>query len=635
MRHARSRSIAAAALIVLAACGDRSDAEATRPASTSPPRGGVLRLAVPGDFPPPSLLASSSDAAKGALDPHRPTWYDSAELMRCCLLRTLVSYEGRPTDEGGTTLRPDLAASLPEVSSDGLTWTFRIRRGIRYAPPLQDTEITAPDFVRALLRAFRGAREVGVSTLDQLAIEGTAEYVEGRASTVSGFEIPDPHTLRIRLTRPAGDLPAHFALPSTAPIPPSPSDPGAPFGVASGHDGDYGRFLVASGPYMVEGSERLDFRRSPRERAPVSGFVPGRSLTLVRNPSWDPATDELRPAYVDRIEIAIGGDLAEASARLDAGGIDFVFFAGPPPQAPPDQIARYRAGPERGRVHVHSRDFVRAIAINLALPPFDDIHVRKALNLVMDKARLIELAGGPQVGESAGHLVLNSLEDNLLISYDPYRTPGARGDPEAARAEMRLSRYDRDRDGRCDHAACSGVSVATFLAAPGQADAVSADLAEIGIRAEIETLRPEEGLRRWFDPRERIGLLVGLPYGKDMLNAAPFFRSMFDSRWSFVGHSTNGTMVGASRERLARWGYDGVDVPSIDDRIDACLAQVGGTQVQCWASLDQYLMENVVPWVPYVFERYSRTVSPRVVDYSFDQLMAQPALDRVALEPAR
>lgn len=54
---------------------------------------------------------------------------------------------------------------------------------------------------------------------------------------------------------------------------------------------------------------------------------------------------------------------------------------------------------------------------------------------------------------------------------------------------------------------------------------------------------------------------------------------------------------------------------------------------QCWAALDQYMMERVVPWVPYVFERYTRPVSPRVLHYSFDQLMSQPALDQIAVSP--
>ena len=627
----RVASLATATVILLAACGAPSDPDPS--ASAPPPSGGTLRVGVPGDFPPPSSLASSGPAGAAALDP-LVGFYDSLELMRCCVLRTLVSYVGRPTDEGGTVLQPDLAESLPEVSADGLTWTFHLRQGIRYAPPLDDIEVTSADVVRGLLRAFRlGGVEAGFSSIGQLGIEGVPEFIAGTASTVSGFETPDPYTLRIRLVRPAGDLPARFAVPDTAPIPPSPADPAAELGIATGHDADYGLFIVGTGPYMVEGSEELDLSVPTDQQVPVSGLTPGVSLTLVRNPSWDRATDQLRPAYVDRIEIAIGGTLEELSARVDDGELDLVHYAAVPPQAPLEQIARYDADPALGSVHLNSRDFIRAISLNLALPPFDDIHVRKAANLVIDKAGLIELAGGPPTGEVAGHLVLNSLEDNLLLSYDPYATPGSAGDPEHARDEMRLSSYDDDGDGRCDGSACSGITGVAILTAPGQAELVADNLADIGIEVDILEMAPDEGLVRAFDPLERVALVVGLPYGKDSLNAAPIFRSLFDSRWSMGDDFSNGTMVGASPERLAGWGYDVTEVPSIDDRIDACLTLVGGAMVQCWADLDQYLMENVVPWVPYSFERYARTVPPRIVHYSFDQFVAQPAFDQIALDP--
>src|SRR4029453_17562427 len=100
---------------------------------------------------------------------------------------------------------------------------------------------------------------------------------------------------------------------------------------------DYGRFLVASGPYVIGGSEDLDFSVPPQQQEPASGFVPptlndaGRvtepgSLVLVRNPSWDPATDGLRPAYPDRIEMALGGgDPGLLAERVDATEIALLY----------------------------------------------------------------------------------------------------------------------------------------------------------------------------------------------------------------------------------------------------------------------------------------------------------------------
>lgn len=128
-----------AGALVLAACTQNGGR--TTPPAVEP--GGVLRVGM--IYDPPALL-----------DPQREYGLPGPwELFHCCLLRTLLSYDGRSGENGGSTLHPDLATSMPNVSADGLTWTFTLRTGIKYAPPLQDTEIQAQDFVRALERTAR------------------------------------------------------------------------------------------------------------------------------------------------------------------------------------------------------------------------------------------------------------------------------------------------------------------------------------------------------------------------------------------------------------------------------------------------------------------------------------------------
>jgi hypothetical protein len=200
---------------------------------------------------------------------------------------------------------------------------------------------------------------------------------------------------------------------------------------------------------------------------------------------------------------------------------------------------------------------------------------------------------------------------------------------------MRTSRYDRDRDGRCDDPSCEGVTMLTFFRfTEEQARSVAADLERLGIVVEIVPDPPDDELDPWRDPAGRAGLYAGGPWAKDTLDAAPFYRAIFDSRWSMTDESTNGNLVGASAERLAAWGYPPTDLPSVDDRIDVCSAQVDPTsQVRCWADLDVYMMEAVVPWVPLYVESYIVATGRRVVAYSFAQLTAMPALDRIALAP--
>ena len=243
-----------------------------------------------------------------------------------------------------------LAATMPEVSGDGLTWTFRLKDGIAYGPPLEDTQVVAGDIIRAL------DREAVMASGDTYAfyysvIEGFDAMVRGEADSISGMEAPDDRTLVVHLTHPAGDLADLFAMPATAPIPAAPSEPSTRLGVAGGVDA-YGSFLVASGPYMIEGSEQLDLSVPPEDRAPISGYTPGRSLTLVRNPSWDRETDALRPAYVDRIEVTISSSVGEAVRQVQSGEADLYVHDGPAPQIRPDVVERFMDHPELG-VHVY------------------------------------------------------------------------------------------------------------------------------------------------------------------------------------------------------------------------------------------------------------------------------------------
>jgi peptide/nickel transport system substrate-binding protein len=620
-----------AALTLLAAGCTGGSHPTPNPSSSVPaaPRGGTLRIVSP------ELPISSGLEQSVAVDPQKSYFATSWELFRCCLLRSLLAYKGAPTSAGGAILQPDLATSMPAISQDGLTWTFHLRPGIRYAPPLQAIEVTAQDFIRALEREANPMASAGGYSFYYSVIQGFDAYAKGEAESISGLEAPDQMTLRVHLVKPTGDLGERMSLAAAAPIPPNPFDPTAPLGVAEGHDDDDAGFVVATGPYMLEGAADLDFSLPPSQQRPASGFVRGKRIMLVRNPSWDPGSDSLRGAYVDRIEVTIGGTLEDAAAAVDQDRSDLVFYTGPSPQAPLDQVEAYQADPAKGSVSVEPADFVFAVAINLAVPPFDDVHVRKAMNLVLNKTRLQEIRGGPTAGELIGHVALNSLENNLLLSYDPYATPDHAGSVEAARKEMALSRYDRDGDGVCDDAVCSGILALGFDGSvipsnPELSRQIKRDLEAIGIGLRLRLLPAQKVFARAFDPANHVALVLTFAWAKDYLNASTYFPFLFSA--GGIGNG-NVSLLGATRSQLRKWGYEGTDIPSVDDRIDSCLVQVGESQRRCWADLDQYLMEQVVPWIPYLSETHAQVVPHRIARYSYDQFADLPALDQIALRP--
>jgi peptide/nickel transport system substrate-binding protein len=603
--------VAAALAAAAAGCGG-GDKQAQKTDGT--PRGGTLRVGI--SAAPDRELLATLDPASDIFSP------PIAELYRCCLLRTLVNYRGATTEDGGSVLRPDLAAALPEVSDDGLTYTFRLKSGLHYAPPYAHVTIKAQDIVRGIEYALSLESPSAAGSI--LVIEGAQEFQSGKADTVSGLETPDDRTLVVHLAEPVGDLAERFSYAYTAPIPP---------GADVGHP-QIGRIPVASGPYMLAGSTRFDFTKPPTRRRLPSGYVLNRRVALVRNPAW--GNDHLRAAYVDRIVLTFEGEDAEkASAKVDEGSLDFALGQLVPT---PEQIQRYGADPAlEKRLFAHVGNIVRYINLNVAVPPFDDVHVRKAVNLAIDKQALRQTARGGLGGRIAGHIAPDALLNNLLLDYDPYATPGGRGDLEAAKAEMAKSRYDRDRDGVCDAPACRGVLAPIRDDEPSIArlgGVVRDNLRPIGIDLDVKAFDPDTYFGKAILPQSRVPVIPALGVAPNTLNAASVFPDLFYGPLAGSPAGSNVSLVGASPQLLKQWKYTVKKVPNVDDKIAECLRLTADAQVQCWAETDQLLMEKVVPWVPYLFEGGAQTVSSRVGRFAFAQsgLVLEPAFDQIALK---
>ena len=581
-------------------------------------RGGTLRLAAPflASDDPPALLLDAALAGN----------QESNEILRCCLERTLLSHRGAPTEKGGFELLPDLADGLPTISADSLTWTFHLRKGVHYAPPLQRIEVSSADIIRALKRVGK----LGLPDFFDV-IAGMSDFAAGKAGTISGLKAPDTHTLTVHLTQPSGDIGEFFALPVTAPIAPLPNNPKAELGVATGHDDGDSGFLVATGPYMIEGAERIDFSRPAGQQKPASGLVANRSLTLVRNPSWQSAIDALRPAYANRIVLTSVETPEEAADGIDKGTYDLVFTSDPDFPPPDTQTSRYAGNSHLGHIELSALDALRSMPMNVAVPPLDDVHVRRAVNWIIDKAAILDVMGGSHAGALIGHVVLDSLEDDALVNYAPFRTPGDHGDVAAARREMALSPYDTNHDGICDAAVCSRVSVAT-VDAPGPrriAASIAADLAKIGITLDLHFLPNRQAMyAEAFNPPNHVGFIVLAAWFKDLPAPSNFF-VVFSSQAIGAGASM---LLGAQPDQLRAWGYSAPSVPSVDDRIAECAASYGLAATRCWTALDQFLSEKVVPTVPIVVPYAVSVVPSRVVRFSYDQAWDIAALDQVAVK---
>jgi hypothetical protein len=280
------------------------------------------------------------------------------------------------------------------------------------------------------------------------------------------------------------------------------------------------------------------------------------------------------------------------------------------------------------------------VMLNLTQPPFDDIHVRRALSWVLDKTAMRQSNGGPITGPIATHIVPNPDLGNQLVGYDPYRTAGGHGSVARAKAAMKGSRYDTTGDGMCSAAACKNVLLLTDATSSGRALAavIQHDAAEIGITL---TVRPIPGLLSILGTvRKGIPIAdgVGLEAGPDPVAMfAPGFEGQAiipvgNIDWSLVGITP--TQCRAMHVVGDCSPYDattGLGVPSVNRMIDRCTDLAGGPRRSCFERLDEYLMTEVVPVIPYLTPAIPHIIGPDVSRWVFDQAGGTTAFAHVAV----
>ena len=170
---------------------------------------------------------------------------------------------------------------------------------------------------------------------------------------------------------------------------------------------------------------------------------------------------------------------------------------------------------------------------------------------------------------------------------------------------------------------------------------VRKDLKRIGIDVRIKVLpRNYSDIGHDAPPSGKVALVMGAQTWPDYPNGSTFFVTNFYGPELSVGKTGNAvpnlSLLGATPEQLRRWGYAVTSVPSVDGRIDECLPLLGLAQIECWATLDQYLMEKVVPWVPFLRIGYANTFSARVRNFTLDAATSGfAALDQIAVAPTR
>jgi oligopeptide transport system substrate-binding protein len=288
-------------------------------------------------------LRRSIHAEPDTLDPHKATlktsWYVLGDL-----------YEGLTRADAASEPVPGAAQSW-ETSEDGLIWTFELRPGLTWSDGMP---LTAEDFVAGLRRLF-DPETASKNAIFLDVIANANEVVSGsREEEELGVRAVDDLTLEIELRHPAPQLPVLLAASFASPVPRH----------AAQADGTY---LFSSGDAVSNGAFTLQ------------DWSLNTAISLEKNDRYWRA-DEVE---IDRVVYYPITNEGAALNRFRAGEVDIVSWFGLP---------QYMWLERNGRNNIRSSPalFVTYLVFNLEQPPFDDIRVRKALSLAIDRQILTD-----------------------------------------------------------------------------------------------------------------------------------------------------------------------------------------------------------------------------------------------------
>src|SRR4051794_7814912 len=539
------------------------------------------------------------------------------------LLRPLIGYKHQP-GAAGNQLIGDLAQAVPQPTDNGLTYTYKLRTGVKFAPPV-NRAVTSKDVAYAMNR-LANPKDGGQYSFYYTVIKGWDDVANGKAKTVSGISTPDNQTIVFHLTKPTDDFNLRMSMPATAPIP---QEVGSCF---EGKPGDYGRNVISSGPYMIQGSAGTFSSCSAPK--PFSGFdgANGNHLIVVRNPNYDQKTDPYRKNYPNQFEYRVNSNADDIYAKVQAGQLEDEQSS---PQ--PKTIRQYVTDPNlKDRLLPNVGDRTWYLTMNLTQPPFDDIHVRKAMNYIINKEALRKAWGGPVLGSIATHIAPPVMYNNGLSEYDPYSTPNESGDVAKASDQIKQSKYDPGKTGKCTMSQCKSVlMVADTRALDNRmVPVIQANAAKIGITFKVRSINGAyttiQTTNKNIPFSERPG------WGKDYADPYTFFGGLFDRRPLIPSGNTNDALVGITPQinTQKKLGVTGNlnNIPSVNSDIDKCIVKTGQPRINCWEGVDKKLMTQVVPWVPYLWSNNVTIVGPKVTHWNYDQFSDGTAYSQVSVK---
>ena len=430
---------------------------------------------------------------------------------------------------GTTELIPDLAESYT-ISEDGLVYTFKLRPGVKFH---NGRELTATDVKYSIERSVNPeTQSPGQGFFWQ--IKGFDEMASGGAQELSGITTPDDGTVVIELSQPDATFLQIVAINFAFAVPREEVEKYGP---------DFGRNPVGTGAYKM------------------TEWTLGQRVVFERNADYfrDDAP------HLDKIIFEVGQDPSVALLRLKRGEVDVLGDG-----IPPANFLQEKNDPaNKGLIVEGELLHTGYITLNTTEPPFDNKLVRQAVNMAIDKEKVVRIVNGRGV-------VANQPLPPAMPAYDT-AFEGYPYDPAKAKELLAEAGY------------ADGFETELYAMNtdpnPRIAQSFQQDLAAIGIKAEIKALAQATVIDAGGQGAAPMLWSGGMAWIADYPDPSNFY----------------GPILGCGGAVPGGWNW----AKYCNEEIDALAAKADGmagadqadARIKMWSEIYNKIMDDA-PWVP-------------------------------------